>query len=99
MPGMFSEGTIVMNITSIIAGIIALLLPTKSVDGIVSVLSKVADRLAAAEAAQNAKANNLAIHANQLRAEAFKVEAASTDALIEAERAARVRANVAKLIA
>ncbi|WP_261934614.1 hypothetical protein [Sphingomonas bisphenolicum] len=88
-----------MNISSIVAGIIALLLPTKSVDVIVSVLSKVADRLAAAEASQNAKADRLHDQARQLRSEASDLAAAAVAATDEAERAARVRANVAKLIA
>ncbi|WP_010338043.1 hypothetical protein [Sphingobium yanoikuyae] len=88
-----------MNASSIIAGIIALLLPTKSVDGIVSVLTKVADRLALAEAAQNAKADDLSNRASQLRLEAEKASAAAAEAVSEAERAARVRTNVTNLIA
>jgi hypothetical protein len=88
-----------MNISSIVAGIIALLLPTKSVDAIVSVLSKVAERLAAAEASQNAKAYGLVDRAQQHRLKAENDLAAAALAMNEAERAARVRANVAKLIA
>lgn len=88
-----------MNASSIIAGLIALLLPTKSVDGIVSVLTKVADRLALAEAAQNAKADDLSNRAIQLRLEAEKASAAAAEAVSEAERAARVRTNVTNLIA
>lgn len=88
-----------MNISSIVAGIIALLLPTKSVDVIVSVLSKVADRLAAAEASQNAKAASLVNRAKHLQTEADAQLAAAAAALREGDRAARVRANVAKLIA
>ncbi|CAM5280863.1 hypothetical protein ACFSUK_08100 [Sphingobium scionense] len=88
-----------MNASSIIAGLIALLLPTKSVDGIVSVLTKVADRLALAEAAQNAKADDLSNRALQLRLEAEKASASAAEAVSEAERAARVRTNVTNLIA
>lgn len=88
-----------MTISSIVAGVVALLLPTKSVDVIVSVLSKVAERLAAAEASQNAKATGLVDRAKQLQIEADAHLEAAAAGLNEADRAARVRANVAKLIA
>lgn len=79
-----------MHIQALLAAIVALLLPTRSVDAIVSLLTKVADRLDAAEAAQNA-------HAGVLKLQALDLMRAANEASAEANRAARVRAKLAKL--
>lgn len=72
--------------------LIARLMPTKSVDSIVAVLNKVTTRLAAAEAAQVAKARSLSEQAAQLTAQAAVAQA-------EADRASRARTNIAGLVA
>ena len=80
-----------MGLTNFVSAIVALLLPTKSVDGFVSILTTIAQRLAAAEAAQSARASSLIAQAQMLHEEAAAASA-------EAGRAARVRANLGKLI-
>lgn len=77
---------------NIIFALLAYLLPTDTVDGIVSFLSKVAERLAAAEAAQNARAVDL-------RSRAAQLEAAAVAADAESARAARVRSKLSDLVA
>ena len=77
---------------NIILALLAYLLPTDTVDGIVSFLSKVPERLAAAEAAQNARAVDL-------RSRAAQLEAAAVAADAESARAARVRSKLSDLVA
>ncbi|WP_267348695.1 hypothetical protein [Sphingomonas sp. GM_Shp_2] len=77
---------------NLILALLACLLPTHTVDGIVSFLSKVAERLAATEAAQNARAADL-------RSRAALLEAAAVAADDEGTRAARVRSKLSDLVA
>lgn len=72
--------------------VLALLLPTNTVDKAVSQLTKAAAALEAAEAAQNARAN-------KLDAKAAKLTTASTFAKSEAERAARIAGRISDLTA
>lgn len=75
-----------------IVALLALLLPTNTVDGIVSFLAKLAEQLAAAEEAQNARAASL-----RSQAAAIMIEAEAAEA--EGERAKRVRTKLADLVA
>lgn len=75
-----------------IFSILAWLLPTKSVDGIVRQLGKLAARLADAEAKQQAKALGIGEQIVTLQAQ-------RGSALLEADRAARVRTKINDLIA
>lgn len=77
---------------NLILALLACLLPTHTVDGIVSFLSKVAERLAAAEAAQNARAVDL-------RSRAAQLVVAADEADAEGARAARVRSKLTDLFA
>ncbi len=77
---------------NIIFALLALMLPTNSVDAIVSFLDKLAKRLAAAEAAQTVRASAL-----RSRASDMLVEADAADA--EGQRAGRVRAKLTDLFA
>lgn len=64
--------------------LIAKLLPTRSVDGILSMFDKIIKRLAAEEARQNA-------NASRLKAQADKMLSRAAAASAEADRAQRVR--------
>ncbi|MEJ8630605.1 hypothetical protein P0F65_13555 [Sphingomonas sp. I4] len=77
---------------NIIFYLLALMLPTNSVDAIVSVLDKLAKRLATAEAAQAARAA-------ALRSRAAEMLVQADDADAEGERASRVRARLSDLVA
>jgi len=72
--------------------VFARILPTRSVDAIVSVLVKVAERLARAEADQLGRAAELRLQAADLQRDA-------DEATANADRAGRVRANLAALTA
>jgi len=72
--------------------LLALLLPTRTVDGIVSFLSKVAERLAAAEAKQTGLADDLRNQAKHLIDAAEAAEA-------EGARFGRMRGKLTDLVA
>lgn len=76
----------------IIAVLLAYLLPTNTVDGIVAFLAELGERLAAAEAAQNARAAELRDRAKMLLEAADAAEA-------EGSRAGRVRTKLTDLVA
>lgn len=80
----------IMTITDVVAGLVARYLPTKSVDTIVSVVTKLIAKLDAAEAAQNAKAA-------ALKRQADKLTKAASVATAEASRAAALRSNFTAL--
>lgn len=73
-----------------VASVIARFLPTQTVDKAISGLNKAAELLAKAEAAQTAKADALDRQASNLKTQAVTARA-------EAERASRVRQNLAGL--
>lgn len=75
-----------------IFNVLARLLPTKTVDQLVAGATKLIDGLQAAEQAQNDRAI-------KLDAEIARMTAESSVAKIEAERARRVRENLAQLVA
>lgn len=70
-----------------IYNLIATLLPTRSVDGIISMFDKISRRLAETEARQNATAA-------QLKDQADKLLSRAAAATAEADRAQRVRQRI-----
>lgn len=77
---------------------LAKLLPTKSVDGAISFVTKGLQALAAAEAAQNAQAVKLFDEASALEKRAEMLKEAGSSFSAEADRAKVIRANLVALV-
>jgi len=86
------------SIIAFFATLIARVLPTKSVDGAISFVTKGLNALAVAEAAQNAEAVKLFDEASALEKRATMLKNTGNAFSAEADRAAAIRANLVALV-